>query len=131
VPRTSLAFVFTVSMTAAMTGPAHASPEQDALLFLDSRVMPKKAAACSARISGYSARFEPAFRAWLDRNQAHLVSGEPFLSADAQRTSVPFEPDVQALAAGISQQWTAAPLPTLQDSCETLLIQLKESSDGG
>jgi len=35
---------------------AHASPEQDALIFLDSRVMPKKASACSARISGYPAK---------------------------------------------------------------------------
>jgi len=131
VPRNSLAFAFTLSLASAMTSPAHASPEQDALLFLDSRVMPKKAAACSARISGYSTRFEPAFRAWLDRNKANLASGEAFLRADAQRTSVPFEPDVQALAAGISQQWTAAPLPTLQDNCETLLIQLKESSEGG
>jgi len=118
-------------MTAAMTGPAHASPEQDALIFLDSRVLPKKAAACSARISGYSARFEPAFRAWLDRNKAHVASGEAFLRADAQRTNVPFEPDVQAVAAGISQQWTSAPLPTLQDNCDALLIQLRDSSGGG
>ena len=118
-------------MAAAMIGPARASPEQDALLFVDSRVMPRKAAACSARISGYSTRFEPAFRAWLDRNKERVASGEAFLRADAQRTNVPFEPDVQALAAGISQQWTSAPLPTLQDSCEALLLQLRESSEGG
>jgi len=114
-----------------MTGSAHASPEQDALLFLDSRVMPRKADACSARISGYSARYEPAFRAWLARNKEHVTSGEAFLRADAQRTNVPFEPDVQALAASISQQWTSAPLTTLQDNCEALLIQLRESSEGG
>ena len=110
---------------------AHASPEQDALLFLDSRVLPQKAAACSARIAGYSGRFDPAFRAWLTRHKERVASGEAFLRADAERTKVPFEPDVQAVALGISQQWTSAPLPTLQDNCESLLIQLKESSEPG
>jgi len=38
---------------------------------------------------------------------------------------MPFEPDVQAIAAGISQQWTTAPLPTLQDNCEEMLLQLR------
>jgi hypothetical protein len=109
---------------------AHASPEQDALLFLDSRVMPRKAAACSARITGYSARFDPAFRAWLARNKGHVASGEAFLRADAERTRIPFEPDVEAVAVGISQQWTSAPLPTLQDNCEALLTQLRESAEG-
>ena len=129
--RNSLAFAFALSAALALPELAHASPEQDALLFLDSRVMPKKASACSARIAGYSARFEPAFRAWLARNKAHVTSGEAFLRADAERTRIPFEPDVEAVAVGISQQWTSAPLPTLQDNCETLLIQLKESAEGG
>ena len=129
--RNSLAFAFALSAALALPELAHASPEQDALLFLDSRVMPKKASACSARIAGYSARFEPAFRAWLARNTAHVTSGEAFLRADAEKTRVPFEPDVEAVAVGISQQWTSAPLPTLQDNCETLLIQLKESAEGG
>ena len=110
---------------------AHASPEQDALLFLDSRVLPQKASACSARIAGYPGRFEPAFRTWLARNKERLVSGEAFLRADAERTKIPFEPDIQAVAAGISQQWTSAPLPTLQENCEALLIQLRESAEGG
>ena len=110
---------------------AQASPEQDALLFVDSQVLPKKAAACSARISGYSAKFEPAFRTWLSANKGHVASGEAFLRADAQRTRVPFEPDVQALAAAISQQWAAAPLNVLQESCESMLLQLREASPGG
>ncbi len=129
--RNSLAFAFALSVAVAIPAPANASPEQDALLFLDSRVMPRKAAACSARITGYSVRFEPAFRAWLARNKEHVASGEAFLRADAERTKIPFEPDVQAVAAGIAQQWTNAPLPTLQDNCEALLIQLRESPEGG
>ena len=129
--RNSLALALTLSLAAAFPEHAQASPEQDALLFLDSRVMPRKAAACSARIGGYSARFEPAFRAWLARNKEHVASGEAFLRADAEKTKTPFEPDVQAVAVGISQQWTNAPLPTLQDNCEALLIQMRESSEGG
>jgi hypothetical protein len=131
VHRNTLAFAFTLSMAVAIAEPAHASPEQDALLFLDSRVMPRKAAACTARIAGYSARFEPAFRAWLARNKEHVASGEAFLRADAERTKIPFEPDVEAVAAGISQKWTGASLAALQDNCEALLIQLRESTEGG
>jgi hypothetical protein len=100
------------------------SPEQDALLFLDSQVLPKKAAACAARITGYAAKFEPAFRSWLAANKEHLASGEAFLRADAQRTQVPFERDVQAVIGVISQQWTSAPLSVLQENCEAMLLQL-------
>jgi len=131
VHRNSLSFAFALAAALAIPELAHASPEQDALIFLDSRVMPKKASACSARISGYPARFDPAFRAWMARNKAHVTSGEAFLRADAERTRIPFEPDVEAVAVGISQQWTSAPLPTLQDNCEALLNQLKESAEGG
>ena len=130
VHKNSLAFAFALSMAVAIPEPAHAAPEQDALLFLDSRVMPRKAAACSARIASYSGRFEPAFRAWLARNKEHVAAGEAFLRADAERTKTPFEPDVEAVAVDISQRWTSAPLPTLQDNCEALLIQLRESEGG-
>jgi hypothetical protein len=117
----------------AVSAPEHAqatSPEHDALLFLDSQVLPKKAAACSARIPGYSARFEPAFRTWLSTNKDHLASGEAFLRADAERTKVPFEPDVQAVIDVVSRQWTTAPLPVLQENCDALLLQLSEASNG-
>lgn len=129
--RTELALAVTFWMAVAIPGYAQASPEQDALLFLDSQVLPKKAAACSARISGYSARFESAFRSWLSTNKAHVASGEAFLRADAERTKVPFEPDVQAVVVAISQQWAAAPLPVLQENCEAMLLQLREASSGG
>ena len=118
-------------MAVSMPDFAHASPEHDALLFLDSQVLPRKAAACSARIAGYPAKFEPAFRQWLARNKDHVASGQAFLRADAERTRQPFEPDIQAVAAGVSGQWAAAPLATLQDNCEAMLLQLKEAADGG
>lgn len=123
----TLAFAFAVSLLAALPGRADASPEHDALLYLDSQVMPKKAAACSARIANYPARFEPAFRTWLARNRQQLNSGEAFLRADAERTRVPYEPDMQAVATDVSRQWANAPLPTLQDNCESMLLQLRES----
>jgi len=126
-----LALVVTFWIAVSVPGFAQASPEQDALLFVDSQVLPKKAAACSTRISGFSARFEAAFRTWLSTNKAHVASGEAFLRADAQRTGVPFEPDVQAVVAAISQQWASAPLAVLQDNCESMLLQLREASNGG
>jgi len=125
--RTALTFAAALALAASMPEQARASPQQDALLYLDAQVLPKKAAACSARISGYSGRFEPAFQTWLSRNKDHVTAGEAFLRADAERTKVPFEPDVQAVAAGIAQQWAAAPLPTLQDNCQAMLLQLKEA----
>ncbi len=124
--RNTLAFAAALWAAAAVPECAQASPQEDALLFLDAQVLPRKAAACSARIAGYPARFEPAFRTWLARNKERVTSGEAYLRADAERTRVPFEPDVQAIAAGISQQWTAAPLPTLQENCEDMLLQLRQ-----
>jgi len=122
----TLVAVAALALATSTPTPVLASPEQDALIFLDSQVLPKKAATCAARIAGYSARFDPAFRTWLSRNKDHVASGEAFLRADAARTKVPFEPDVQAIATGVTQQWAAAPLPTLQDHCEAMLVQLRE-----
>jgi hypothetical protein len=128
----SLALVVGLVWTTAMPAFAQAtSGEHDALVFLDSQVLPKKAAACSARISGFPARFDPEFRSWLARNQRRIVSGEAFLRADSERTQAPFERDVQAVVSGISQQWGAAPLPMLQENCEAMLLQLKGEPDGG
>jgi hypothetical protein len=108
---------------------ARASVEGDALLFLDSQVLPRKAAACSARISGFSSQFEPVFRAWLATNRSRIAAGEAYLRADAERTRTPFERDVQSIAGNISQQWNAAPLSMLQENCDAMLIHLKEAPD--
>ena len=113
--------------------PVHAqapSVEHDALLFLDAQVLPKKAAACSARISGFSALFEPMFRAWLSTNRSRIAAGEAFLRADAEKTRTPLEGDVQSIVGNISRQWNAAPLDLLQENCAALLVQMKEGRDG-
>jgi hypothetical protein len=106
------------------------SIEHDALLYLDSKVLPKKAEACSARLSGFSARFDPVFRTWLGANRSRIASGEAFLRADAEKTRTPLERDVQSIVGNISQQWNAAPLSLLQENCDAMLTQLKEGSDG-
>jgi hypothetical protein len=109
---------------------AQASVEGDALLYLDSQVLPRKAAACSARISGFSSQFEPVFRAWLTANRSRIAAGEAYLRADAEKTRTPFDRDVQSIAGNISQQWNAAPLSMLQENCDAMLIHLKEAPDG-
>ena len=81
---------------------AQASVEGDALLFLDSQVLPRKAAACSARISGFSSQFEPVFRAWLATNRSRIAAGEAYLRADAEKTRTPLERDVQSIAGNIA-----------------------------
>ena len=106
------------------------SIEHDALLFLDSQVLPKKAAACSARIPRFSTQFDPAFKAWLAAHRHQLAAGEAFLRADAEKTRMPLERDVESIAGNISQQWNAAPLPVLQENCETMLMQLREGPGG-
>ena len=126
VHRNPLVIAAALCLAASLTRHAEASPEHDALLYLDAQVLPRKAAACSARIAGYPARFDPAFRTWLARHKAQVAAGEAFLRADAERTKVPFEPDVRGVAGGIAEQWSAAPLPTLQEQCEALLVQLKD-----
>ena len=109
---------------------AQASVEGDALLYLDSQVLPRKAAACSARISGFSSQFEPVFRAWLTANRSRIAAGEAYLRADAEKTRTPFGRDVESIAGNISQQWNAAPLSMLQENCDAMLIHLKEAPDG-
>jgi len=126
VHRSTLTITAALCLAAFLPEHARASPEHDALLYLDARVLPRKAVACSARIPGYLARFEPAFRTWLSRNKARVNSGEAFLRAEAERTKVPFEPDIQSVGASMAQQWTALPMVTLQDNCEALLLQLND-----
>ena len=124
--RHTLVITAALCLAASLPRDARASPEHDALLYLDAQLLPKKATVCSERITGYTARFEPAFRTWLVRKKENVAAGEAFLRAEAERTKVPFEPDVQAVGASIVQQWAAVPLATLQDNCEALLLQLKD-----
>jgi hypothetical protein len=126
----ALAIVFCMA-AAAPEGARATSPEEDALLFLDSQVLPQKAAVCSARISGYSAKFEAAFRIWRATNKEHVAAGEAFLRADAERTQVPFERDVQAVIDVVTQQWTSASISVLQDNCDAMLRQLGAAPEGG
>jgi pyruvate/2-oxoglutarate dehydrogenase complex dihydrolipoamide acyltransferase (E2) component len=126
VHSSTLAFTAALCLAAFLPEHARASPEHDALVYLDAQVLPKKAVACSARIAGYTARFDPAFRTWLSRNKERVAAGEAFLRAEAERTRVPFEPDIQAVGVSMAQQWTALPMVTLQDNCEALLLQLNE-----
>jgi hypothetical protein len=39
---------------------------------------------------------------------------------------MPFEPDIESIAGNISRQWNAAPLPVLQENCDSMLLQLRE-----
>ena len=127
----SLALAAFVGWTASTPALAQSSSvEHDALLYLDSQVLPKKAAACSARISGFSARFEPAFRTWLAANRSRIAAGETFLRADAEKTRMPLERDVESVVSSITKQWNAAPLPDLQENCDNMLTQLREGPDG-
>ena len=112
-----------------LLAPAAAQPpsvQHDALLYLDSQVLPRKAAACAARIPRFGAVFEPAFRTWLATHRHQLAAGEAFLRADAEKTRMPFEPDIESIAGNISRQWNAAPLPVLQENCDSMLLQLRE-----
>jgi hypothetical protein len=126
----SLALAALLGGTLACPILVRASVEGDALLFLDSQVLPRKAAACAARISGFSNQFEPVFRAWLTANRSRIAAGEAYLRADAEKTRTPLERDVQSIAGNISQQWNAAPLSTLQENCDAMLVQMKEAPDG-
>lgn len=127
----SLALAALIGWTASTPALAQASSvEHDALLYLDSRVLPKKAAACSARISGFSGRFDPAFRTWLSANRSRIAAGEAFLRADAEKTGMPLERDVESVVNSVTKLWNAAPLPELQENCDAMLTQLREGPDG-
>jgi len=129
---TLLAFAAVVASTALAPAAAQApSVEHDALLYLDSQVLPRKAAACAARIPRFGAIFEPAFRTWVATHRQQLVAGEAFLRADAEKTRMPFERDIESIGGKISEQWNAAPLAVLQENCDAMLLQLREETGGG
>jgi hypothetical protein len=129
--RNSLLLAVALWLVASRCHAQASSPEHDALLFLDSQVFPAKAAACSTRITGYSAKFDPAFRTWLAGNKEHLAAGEAFLRADAEKTKVPFDGDVKAVAATVAQQWSTASMAVLQENCAVLLQQLSSEVPTG
>src|SRR5205085_8375203 len=114
--RLTLLALAAVLASAALAPAAAQAPsvEHDALLYLDSQVLPKKAAACAARIPRFATQFDPAFRAWLAAHRHQIAAGEAFLRADAEKTRMPLERDVESVAASVSQQWSAAPIAVLQ-----------------
>jgi len=58
------------------------------------------------------------------------LSAATFLRADAEKTGMPLERDVESVVNSVTKLWNAAPLPELQENCDAMLTQLREGPDG-
>jgi hypothetical protein len=64
------------------------------------------------------------------RQSSRIGAGEAFLRADAEKTGMPLERDVESVVNSVTKLWNAAPLPELQENCDAMLTQLREGPDG-
>lgn len=103
---------------------AQAASEQEGMLYLESLAMPKRASVCSARITGYSAKFDPLYAKWSAGNQARLAAGEAFLRAEAAKSNQNFTFHTQAVAIIDAQLLEKATLEILQENCNAILQRL-------
>ena len=66
----------------------------------------------------------------LKKWRSRIAAGEAFLRADAEKTGMPLERDVESVVNSVTKLWNAAPLPELQENCDAMLTQLREGPDG-
>jgi hypothetical protein len=95
--------------------------EKDAMLFLESISMPKKAVVCSARLAGFTSKFDPAYAKWKDANAALLAQGEAFLRAEATAAKMDFNFHVTLLAEMAAKSLASASQSILEENCDDLL----------
>jgi hypothetical protein len=103
---------------------AQAASEREGMLYLESLAMPKRASVCSARIAGYSARFDPLYARWSAANQARLAAGETLLRAEAAKANRDFAFHAQAAASIDAQLLEKAGPGILQENCDAMLQRL-------
>lgn len=99
--------------------------EHDALLYLESLAMPKRASVCANRMAGYAHKFDPKFAAWRNANQARLVAGETALRAQQD-----FASQVQSVTLIATQNLERATPELLKEDCNAMLDELAVASRG-
>lgn len=103
---------------------AQGDAERDAMLYLESVGLEKKAKVCAARIPQFAPRFDTAFAAWRIRNADALRRGETFLRADAAKNNIPFEVNVQAVTDTAAQMLEKTNQRLLEENCNAFLAQV-------
>jgi hypothetical protein len=105
---------------------AERSPDQDAMLFMESVAAPVRAQRCAKDLPDHLARFAPLHAQWLRRNASRIAAGKSFLEADAASAGKSFAGFVRALEDTTllgMQQMSAADLKAF---CEATLSLLSE-----
>lgn len=113
------------------TAHAQSGGEPDALLYLESLAMPKRATVCANRLEGYSNKFEQKFSAWRAANKARLSAGEAALRAEASKAQQDFALQVQSVTLIAAQNLERATPELLKEDCNAMLQDLSVASRSG
>lgn len=119
--QTLLLLALALPMAAAQ---AQSGSEPDALLYLESLAMPKRAGVCANRLAGYSQKFEKKFSAWRSAHQARLAAGEAMLRAEASKAQQDFALQVQSVTLIATQNLERATPEMLKEDCNAMLDEL-------
>lgn len=98
--------------------------EPNALLYLESLAMPKRASVCANRLAGYASKFDSKFAAWRTAHQARLVAGEASLRAEASKARQDFATQVQSVTLIATQNLERATPELLKEDCNAMLAEL-------
>ncbi|MDY0057496.1 MAG: hypothetical protein RBS46_14475 [Methyloversatilis sp.] len=95
--------------------------EQDAMLYLESLAIPKKAAVCAKRVEEFSVKFDPSFVKWRRANEKQIQRGEQFLRSAAAAENRDFKSNVEAVTDEAAKLLSSATQSIVKENCEALL----------
>lgn len=116
-------FLIALALPMATAYAQNGGNEHDAMLYLESLAMPKRATVCANRLAGYAHKFDPKFAAWRNANQARLVAGEATLRAQQD-----FANQVQSVTLVATQNLERATPELLKEDCNAMLDELTVAS---
>ncbi|MBX3625555.1 MAG: hypothetical protein KF892_11115 [Rhizobacter sp.] len=116
-------FLIALALPMATAHAQNGGNEHDAMLYLESLAMPKRATVCANRLAGYAHKFDPKFAAWRNANQARLVAGEATLRAQQD-----FANQVQSVTLVATQNLERATPELLKEDCNAMLDELTVAS---
>ena len=97
------------------------SPEADASLYGESVMLPRQAAACAERIADYMPRFQHAYDAWRQQNEAHIAIGSKVIHDKAKAGGVDADAGMNKLADADFERLHKTTIEKLANHCQLIL----------
>jgi hypothetical protein len=124
IPLLALIALATVGGAAFATDPPAAqsnSPEADASLYGESVMLPRQAAACAERIADYMPRFQHAYDAWRQLNEAHIANGSQVIHTQAKAGGVDADSGMDKLGDADVDRLRKTSIEKLANHCQLIL----------